>query len=597
VGWEAMQELSANASLEQLTITNSLQKLHDVPIPIFAVDRRREIFFSNHAFSHIANMGYTEEQCCDDLSDLESLFAVELLTAFKSTIENSIPTDSEVFTFNDRHNNSLSLSIVFTPLSFDGQIVGALGTVMDISDSRGANASLEKRIRELHTIEEISRALHSTMKTEDILRMILVGATCREGLGFNRAFLFLLKESENVLEGRVAIGPSTAEEAGRIWSEIDSEPRRLQEVLRQYLDHVAEYDIEVNQIVRSLRIDLSTDSVFGRIITAGSWINIWEDEQLGTADYPFCDTIRTRRFAIVPLLSKGRAIGAILADNAITSRPIDENAIRLLQIFADHAASAIENAKLFEELGQKAASLERAHLKLEKVQKQIIAIERSQLLAQVTHKIAHEIRNPIATIGGFAGLLNSHIDSADKVKEYGAIIMEETLRVEKALTEVLNFSKSFADERMEVDLIDVVRSTLDVLEQEQSNLQISVDFNNAPNPALVRVNRDQTVQALYDLLTVLADNCPENTPLTLYITRGQEGFLIEIHPIIDGSQASEIDNALRELLQARSQGDSLKLTLAFETIRFNGGEPGIATSFDGACYLYLTYPAVEGEYA
>jgi hypothetical protein len=86
----------------------------------------------------------------------------------------------------------------------------------DFTATADASESLRRRIKELNTIEEISQALHSTMKTDDILRIILTGATCKEGLGFNRAFLFLLNEGDNCLEGKMAIGPSNAEEAGHL---------------------------------------------------------------------------------------------------------------------------------------------------------------------------------------------------------------------------------------------------------------------------------------------------------------------------------------------------------------------------------------------
>jgi hypothetical protein len=47
------------------------------------------------------------------------------------------------------------------------------------------------------------------------------------------------------------------------------------------------------------------------------------------------------------------------------------------------------------------------------------------------------------------------------------------------------------------------------------------------------------------------------------------------------------------MLDTRATGSSLRLTLAFETVRYNGGEPGLAASAAQDKYLFIEYPAME----
>jgi hypothetical protein len=567
-----------------------------IALAIFAAEPDGQITYVNDLFSRIMDIKERSVECCATLSDLEDLLAIELQAPASRIIAGEPSFQSEQFIFTSTSGKFYLLSITLTPLEVNGAAVGVFGVIHDLTETADASENLKRRIGELNIIEEISRALHSTMKTEDILRMILAAATCKEGLGFNRAFLFLGNEKTGCLEGKVAIGPSTPEEAGRIWYGIDQQPRRLIEVLERYLENVANYDIEANRIVQSLKIDLNSESTFRKVVESGRWRVFGGEDDFEEQETEVTRFLNTRHFAVVPLLSRGKTIGIILADNLITGKAIEDNVVRLLQIFADHAASAIEHAKLFEELENKALSLENANRKLAQVQRQVAAIEKSSLFAEVTYKIAHELRNPITIMGGFASLLNRNLDPADNLGEYARIIMEETLRVEKALTDVLNFSKSFAEDRVNVDLAEVVKATVDVLEQTHTACTVEVDYSGETTPRIVRVNRDQSVQSLHDIIETFNSYLPKGTAIKLRLGTADGVHRIELHLETDRAHREMIDKFLKEMLKTQVSGSSLRMTLAFETIRYNGGEPGIAACASGDKYLYIEYPIMEESY-
>jgi signal transduction histidine kinase len=571
----------------------ALTQFEGLPIAAFAANRDGRIFYTNDRFGQIVDHDSHTGECCGELSDLENLLSIELVEPAQRVIEQRIPFESEQFMHAGAEGRYHILSVSLSPLIVNANCEGIFGILQDFTEAADAGESLRRRIKELNTIEEISQALHSTMKTEDILRIILTGATCKEGLGFNRAFLFLINEQENCLEGKMAIGPSNEDEAGRIWGEIPPGTRSLSEVLKAYLENVANHDIEVNRIVRSLKIDLGSPTIFQEVVRTGRWCNVDRAYASVAHDIDVLRALNTQCFAVVPLLSHGKSIGVTLADNLITGKPIDNSTVRRLQIYADHAASAIENARLFEEIEVKAASLERANQKLEQVQKQIAAIEKSSLLAEITYKIAHELRNPITIIGGFAALLNRNLNPADKLSEYGRIIVDETLRVEKALADVLNFSKSFAQERERCDLREIVEATVDVLEQTRSHVRLCIERQEGGQALPVRVNRDQTVQSLHDIIEAVGFYFPEDTPIHLCLTSCESTQRIELRWQMEAGERDRVADLLAEMLDSHATGQSLRLTLAFETVRYNGGEPGLASSATDDQYLYIEYPALE----
>ncbi len=564
----------------------------NLPLAAFAADSRGRIVYTNPAFHHLIDPEHYSHDLCSKLEDIEALFDTGLRQRWQEIFSGRAATQVEPLTFTNRQGRHYYLSMSLSRSRVDE----AVAIVYDLTESSESTAKVERHLRELKIIEEISQALHSTMRSEEILRIILAAATCKEGLGFNRAFLFLREKNNGHLVGRMAIGPSTPEEAGRIWAGMNAGHRSLSEVLQCYLSNVDQYDIGVNRMVRSLRIELTNEKLMRDVIENGQSLNVNDDlsfdearasEALRSLGVTWC--------SIVPLLSRGKSIGLIVADNLITGRPIEDSAVRLLQVFASHASTAIEHAQLFEELEHKAHSLEEAQRTIERVQKQINAIERISLASEISHKISHELRNPLTIIGGFAALLKSKLDPADKLSEHAQIIVEETARLEKAMTDVLNFSKSFALEKEALNLADIATVALDVFAQQHPS-RIARFGAGDPTIRSVCVNKDQAVQSLYDVLEHLDSALPEQASLNMTVDTADGRHRLNICICPEAGEETHCREAMAEAFDSELQGSSLRMTLAFETIRYNGGEPGIETGGDGRACLYIAYPALEEQH-
>ena len=80
----------------------------------------------------------------------------------------------------------------------------------------------------------LTQALLETLELRRILYVILSGSTAGDGLGFNRAFLWLEDEGGRSLRGQLAIGPENHHEASRIWEAMEAERFDLARVMHQY---------------------------------------------------------------------------------------------------------------------------------------------------------------------------------------------------------------------------------------------------------------------------------------------------------------------------------------------------------------------------
>lgn len=203
---------------------------------------------------------------------------------------------------------------------------------------------------EFSMLLEISNAMRTTLKLDQILYIILTALTSHEGLGFNRAMLFLVNEKENVLEGIMGIGPHSGEEAGKIWRALTESKMTLEDFISSYDTFKRDPDSKLNQIVKGIKIPLREDmGILALTILEGMTFEITTNEARKRVDPVIQRNLNTDFFVTVPLKAKDKIVGAILVDNIFNKKPITKSDIKMLTMFASHAGLAIENSRLYEE--------------------------------------------------------------------------------------------------------------------------------------------------------------------------------------------------------------------------------------------------------
>jgi diguanylate cyclase (GGDEF)-like protein len=219
-------------------------------------------------------------------------------------------------------------------------------------DIKKLQEELKKAKSELWLLHEISNAMRTTLDLPEVLYIILSAVTSREGLGFNRAMLFLVNKETNTIEGKMAIGPTDAEEAYQAWRRIDDEKlcfEKLVEMFHRLQSQVTKAPL--NNLVKQIRLPLNEQSgILAMCILEGMNFEVTTRETRNTIRDNVLEMAKVNMFACVPLKGKHKILGALLVDNFVTKKPITKDDIRVLTMFADQAGLAIDNAHLYEEI-------------------------------------------------------------------------------------------------------------------------------------------------------------------------------------------------------------------------------------------------------
>lgn len=218
------------------------------------------------------------------------------------------------------------------------------------SQLKKTTKQLQRAKYELFIFYEISNAMRTTLKLEHILYIILTSITAKGGLGFDRAFLFLITEDKKTLDGEMAIGHQNSKEADQIWQKIIKlEKEDLSDLVKLYKKLNNRINRGLTDLVRKISIELIEDEGIPALTALENMPHkVKINESRSKVNKEVLEILKLDDFVAIPLTSGKKTEGVILVDNAITHKPITQEDVKILTLFANQAGLAIENSKHYE---------------------------------------------------------------------------------------------------------------------------------------------------------------------------------------------------------------------------------------------------------
>jgi signal transduction histidine kinase len=303
---------------------------------------------------------------------------------------------------------------------------------------------LDSKTLEVRFLHELGSVLQSSVDLEEVLSVALTAITAGKGFGMNRAFLFMTDKERDHLQGYLAIGPRNYEEASQTWSEIASNDMDLQTLAQNFRKNKLSAErAKFHDVLERLSVPLSnTENILIKVMDGKNPILIQNAFNDPNVPAEFAQILGVDTFLLMPLISRNRRVGIIIADNCITHRQITDEDMRSLETFTFPVAFAIERASLYDRLQVELSRVTEAGNKLKEQQELIVKMEKMALVGRITSSVAHSIRNPLMIIGGFARSMLKNTPESDPKRDFIESIVSEARQLEGVLDEILNYSDS-----------------------------------------------------------------------------------------------------------------------------------------------------------
>ncbi len=464
---------------------------------------------------------------------------------------------------------------------------------------------LERANDGLFALQEISRAITSTLQLDEVLQKVLKMAV--ERLGFDRAVVMLVDEKEGVLrEGRIHGDESLVDYVRQL--QICISPR----------SPVAEQVLYRRQ---------------GQIVTP----EYIASQNATPLEKQIFEITQTPEYVVAPLVSRERLLGILAADRARSEVPIKEQDRELMVSLANQVAVAIENARSFltiEDLNlnlerritERTQALETSLMELTEAQEQLIHTEKMSSLGLLMSGVAHEINNPInfahnglqamqQTLRRIEALSRATFKRSDRqtADAAGKGALDEALRDSQRIMEIIqtglnrtrnlvaslkHFSRRQGRDREYISLESSLQSALTILSHEMAD-RIVVEMDVRAR-ATIFGHPDQLSQAFLNLIHNAIQAIPETGHIWITVDASDTGSAqLSIRDDGKGIAPEDLPRIFEPFFTTKKSGEGtgLGMSICRRIIENHGGTIEISSRLGEGTEVAVKLPVSREEQA
>ncbi len=294
----------------------------------------------------------------------------------------------------------------------------------------------------------------------------------------------------------------------------------------------------------------------------------------------------------IPLVNKERLIGLFNLGPRLDHTNYSSDDLGLLTTLGQHAAIALDNALLYEDLKRSQALMRRT--------------DRLRSLETIAGGFAHEVRNPLTSIKTFVQLVPDRRDDREFVEQFSQVVAEDVNRIERLVQEILDYARYMEPQLTEQDLNEVVTSCLYFIEIKATSRGVKITRDLAPDLPYVTLDRQQIKQVLLNLfinaLDAMAARGGHLNVRTHLLKKptGSQWVQIEVADTGAGIAAQNLDHIFDPFYTTKHdsterEGTGLGLTIVHQIVHEHRGYIEVTSAIGRGTTFFVNLPVTQED--
>ncbi len=224
------------------------------------------------------------------------------------------------------------------------------------------------------------------------------------------------------------------------------------------------------------------------------------------------------------------------------------------------------------------------------LEKKIERSERLASLGRMAAGIAHEIRNPLSSIKGFALYFRSKFKQDSEDYNYAAVMANEVDRLNRVIQDMLNFAKPQEPKFTNVNILEIIEHTLKLMESDlrEKNIQVFKDFDiTLP---YISADKDMITQILLNIFINAVEAMKKGNKLTIQLQKSEEGIRIIIKDTGLGIIKTDLHKIFDPFFTLKSGGTGLGLAIVHRIVENHHGEIEVISELEKGTTFRIYLP-------
>jgi signal transduction histidine kinase len=234
--------------------------------------------------------------------------------------------------------------------------------------------------------------------------------------------------------------------------------------------------------------------------------------------------------------------------------------------------------------------LDKAHRELHENFEAMKRAERLYALGQLSAGLAHEIRNPLASIEGAAAVVQREGQSEERRREFLDIIQKESRRLNRMLTSFLDFAKPRPPDLRMVEIDSLLESVIGLARHAGANSKLELRKEIQPGLVMVQCDAEQMKQVLLNLVMNAIQAMPEGGRVLLAAQQQGTGIAIDVQDQGCGISNGSLDRIFDPFFTTKQTGSGLGLSVAHQIVSQHRGTLKIVQNSPAGLTVRVSLP-------
>lgn len=258
-----------------------------------------------------------------------------------------------------------------------------------------------------------------------------------------------------------------------------------------------------------------------------------------------------------PLIARNQLVGVLILSRR-DEFDFTQDEIELLDNIAREAALAIENARLHEK--------EKLRLK------QYYEQDKLTSLGKLSTAVAHEIKNPLASIKGLARIMEKELKDNDVKKKHLGVIISEVDRLDNIVNQLTNFAKPISPKFQFIYVEPIIAEVVDLLRMKSTRSNIKIIYESEPNLPYIYADGSTLKQAFLNVGLNALESMPNGGNLTVKVATDKDSILVHFIDNGVGIKGEDINKIFDPFFTTKEKGTGLGLPIVKKIMDKHAGK-------------------------
>jgi two-component system sensor histidine kinase PilS (NtrC family) len=235
---------------------------------------------------------------------------------------------------------------------------------------------------------------------------------------------------------------------------------------------------------------------------------------------------------------------------------------------------------------------------IKEMERRLRTIDKFRAAGELAAGIAHEIRNPLTSVGGAIEMLAESPELSETNRQLLSVVLDESARLNRIIGDFLSYAKRGDLDMRKEDLCEIIKESIEMLRRgEKLSERVRIELVAPAEPAVVAADRSQMSQVFLNLLTNAVDAVNGDGVISIAIerpTRNSDCYSVTVTDTGPGMPPERLIRVFEPFFTTKKDGVGIGLCIAEKIVREHNGHMEISSREGEGTTVTVLIPMEQG---